>query len=340
MGSARAVQMHNSDDGYGFRWQRRFSPDSADAYVFATILVVVASLVRWGFGLISQDIFVFAAFYPAVLFSTYVGGLRVGIFAAVLGAITAWFAFIPHPVSSGHEIKVLAYVLACGLIIWGAELCRRLQKRVVDEEKFRKLAVEELAHRLKNKVATIQSIISFQLRDEPEVRDAILRRLTALAATDDLVMAAQGEGANIGAILAAELKPYEASRIAIAGPDCVLSPKLALTMALLIHELATNAAKYGALSSATGTLSIAWTLTGARLNLEWRENGGPPVTMPDHRGFGSRLFLRALDQFNGKVDADFAPSGLVCKLSVDLPGRAPGIVPEVAPKPTTVLAAD
>jgi two-component sensor histidine kinase len=332
--------MHNPDEGYRFRWQKRLLPGSADAYALATFLIVIASLVRWGFGFISQDIFVFAAFYPAVLFSTYVGGLRVGIFAAVLGAITAWFAFIPHPISSGHEIKVLAYVLACGLIIWGAELCRRLQKRIGDEEKFRKLAVEELAHRLKNKVATIQSIISFQLRDEPEVRDAILRRLTALAATDDLVLAAQGAGAHIGDIFAAELKPYEVSRIAMSGPDCLLSPKLALTMALLIHELATNAAKYGALSSAAGTLTIGWTLSGARLNLEWRESGGPPVTAPDHRGFGSRLFLRALDQFNGKVDADFAATGLVCKLSVDLPGRAPGIVPDAAPKVTEVLAAD
>jgi two-component sensor histidine kinase len=332
--------MHGFEDFRNVNWHRRFSPGSADTYAFATFLVVAASLVRWGFGLISQEIFVFAAFYPAVLFSTYIGGLRVGIYAAILGMITAWLAFIPHPISAGNVIKVLAYVSACALIIWGAELCRRLRKRVEDEEKFRKLAIEELAHRLKNKVATVQSIISFQLRDEPQVRDAILRRLTALAATDDLVIAAQGAGAQLRDILAAELKPYEVSRMAMAGPDCLLSPKLALTMALLIHELATNAAKYGALSSATGALTIGWTLAGTRLNLEWREIGGPPVVRPDHRGFGSRLFLRALDQFNGKVEADFAPTGLVCKLGVDLPGRAPGIVPEPAAKIPQVLAAD
>ena len=82
-------------------------------------------------------------------------------------------------------------------------------KRLEDEEKFRKLAVEELAHRLKNKLATIQSIISFQLREEPQVRDAILRRLSALSATDDLIMAAQGQGARLRDILSAELAPYD-----------------------------------------------------------------------------------------------------------------------------------
>jgi two-component sensor histidine kinase len=332
--------MHAFEHFRRMNWQQQLSPGSAEAYAAATVFVMTASLIRWGLGFISPDIFIFAAFYPAVLFATYLGGARVGIFSAVLGAITAWLAFIPRPITAGVEIKLLAYVLACALIIWGAELCRRLRKRVEDEEKFRKLAVEELAHRLKNKVATIQSIISFQLRDEPEVRDAILRRLTALAATDDLVIAAQGEGAQLRDILAAELKPYEVSRIATAGPDCLLSPKLALTMALLVHELATNASKYGALSSATGTLTIGWTLADTRLSFEWCESGGPPVVAPDHRGFGSRLFLRALDQFDGKVDANFAPSGLVCKLSVDLPGRAPGIVPEAVAKIPQVLAAD
>ena len=107
------------------------------------------------------------------------------------------------------------------------------------------------------------------------------------------------------------------------GPDCLLSPRLALTMALLVHELATNAAKYGALSSSAGKLAIDWTLSDTRLKLDWRESGGPPVSPPTHRGFGTRLFLRALEQFSGKVEATFAPSGLVCKLSVVLPRDKP-----------------
>ena len=86
------------------------------------------------------------------------------------------------------------------------------------------------------------------------------------------------------------------------GPAVLLPPKLALMMALVVHELATNAAKYGALSSSAGNLSIQWSLADARLDLEWRESGGPAVAAPVHRGFGTRLFSRALEQFGGAVD--------------------------------------
>ena len=105
--------------------------------------------------------------------------------------------------------SLLIYLFASLLIVWAADHYRRLTKRLEDEEKFRKLAVEELAHRLKNKIATIQSIISFKLRDNPQARDAIIGCLTALSGTDDLILATQGQGARLRDILSAELGPYE-----------------------------------------------------------------------------------------------------------------------------------
>lgn len=326
-------------------WQRYLSPGSAGAYAFAMLLVVIASLVRWGVGLLGQEVFIFAAYYPVVLFATYVGGSTVGAFSALLSAAIAWWAFIPPyfsytPLTTGLETKLGAFLFASALIIWGADHYRKLRKRLEDEESFRKLAVEELAHRLKNKLATIQSIISFQLRDEPLVRDAILRRLSALAATDDLIMAAQGHGARIRDILSTEFAPYDAARISMEGPDCRLSPKLALTMSLLIHELATNAAKYGALSNSAGKLSLDWSLSDGRLNLEWREIGGPTVDPPKHRGFGTRLFLRALDQFGGNVEATFASTGLVCKMTFQIPGSTQTVVPEIIGNGAKVFVAD
>jgi two-component sensor histidine kinase len=232
------------------------------------------------------------------------------------------------------------YFSACLLIVWGADHYRNITKRLEDEEKFRKLAVDELAHRLKNKLATIQSIISFQLRDDPQIRDAILSRLIALSATDDLIMATQGQGAGLRGILSAELRPYGGSRVSMEGPDVLLPPKLALMMALLVHELATNAAKYGALSSSVGNLSIQWSLADARLDLEWRESGGPAVSAPIHRGFGTRLFSRALEQFGGAVDATFATTGLICKLSFVLQESSPTLAPELTGAQPKVLAAD
>lgn len=326
--------MRVSGTQHSLTWRARPAPGSAGAYAFATFLIVIAGLTRWGLSFISEDIFLFAAFYPAILFATYIGGPGVGVFAAGLGAAIAWGAFMPHPVGAGVQIKLLAYSASATLIIWGADHYRRVRKRLEDEENFRKLAVEELAHRLKNKLATIQSIISFQLRDEPQVRDGILRRLSALAATDDLIMAAQGKGARIGDIITAELRPYDVGRISIEGPDILLAPKLALTMALLFHELATNATKYGALSQSAGRISVRWSCSDARLNLEWRESEGPAVSAPRHRGFGTRLFLRALAQFGGKVDAAFASTGLICKLNVPLSDGAPTGVLAVAAAPT------
>jgi two-component sensor histidine kinase len=312
-------------------------PGSAEAYACATLLVALASLLRWGLGFVTEDLQAFTTFYPAVLFASLWGGARVGIFAALLGGIISWWAFLPPysvlwPPSRGDEINLLTFFVASVLIVWATDHYRRLTKRLQDEENLRELAVDELAHRLKNKVATIQAIVSLRLREHSQLRDEIADTLTALTSTDELITKTQGQGARINDILSTELAPYDLSRVSAEGPYCLLSPKLALTMALLVHELATNAAKYGALSSSAGKLSINWSLSGTRLNLEWHESGGPPVNPPSHSGFGTRLFLRALDQFRGKVDATFASTGFACKLSVDLPETAPSSVPDATGK--------
>jgi two-component sensor histidine kinase len=304
----------------------RISPGSAKAYLAATMLIVLAAAVRWGLGFLGTPFLPFTTFFPAVLFATYIGGLRVGIFAAILGGLIGWGAFMLRHweyfyLTRGRELELLTYALACALLIWGAESYRRLASRLQDEEILRKLAVEELAHRLKNKIATIQSIISQQLRDLPERRNDLVGRLVALSATDDLIMASQGQGALIRDILSTELRAYDLSRIEMAGPDIFLEPKLATTMALLVHELTTNAAKHGALACATGKLSILWSLATDVLEVEWREIGGPPVVSPDHRGFGSKLLSSALQQFGGSIDTFFENTGLICRMRVGLPAK-------------------
>jgi len=325
------------------RW-RHISPGSAEAYILAIIFVAIAALTRWGLGFLTQEMQAFTTFYPAVLFAALLGGAGPAIAAAILGGVISWWKFLPPstsllPLSTADQINLLSYFISSAVIVWATDHYRRLVKRLRDEEGFRKLAVDELAHRLKNKVATIQAIIGFRLREQHEMKDEIIGSLNALMAADDLIMASQGEGANLRDIFAAEFAPYDVSRISMAGPDCLLSPKIALTMALLVHELATNAAKYGALSNADGKVSIAWSLAGDKLSVTWYEVGGPPVAPPTHAGFGTRLFKRALGQFDGKVDADFAPTGLVCRLSVTLPGDAPNIVPD-APGKRIDYAAD
>jgi two-component sensor histidine kinase len=220
------------------------------------------------------------------------------------------------------------YAVASLIIIWGAEHYRSLAKRFEEEEELRKLAVGELAHRLKNKIATIQSVISSKLRDDPQTRDAILSLLNSLSATDDLIMATQGNGANIRDILNAEVGPYDISRISMQGPHVLLPPKLAMTMALIVHELATNSAKYGALAGPVGKLAICWSASDGRMSVDWRESDGPVVAPLTHRGFGTRLLSRALSQFGGTIKSKFEPTGLICEMSLMLP-QGPDPLPSV-----------
>jgi hypothetical protein len=219
---------------------------SARAYAFATLCVAVAAAVRWVAGLWFEGIVPFATFFPAVLLAALIGGIGPGILAAIAGGTIGWWAFMAppmvfFPLKPGQIVSLVAYLITCLILVWAAEHYRRLTKRLEDEQKFRELAVEELAHRLKNKVATIQSIVSLRLREDPRARDEIVNCLGSLRATDDLIIAAQGKGTRIGDILSAELRPYDVARISVEGPEILLSPKLALTMALLFHELATNA---------------------------------------------------------------------------------------------------
>jgi PAS domain S-box-containing protein len=230
------------------------------------------------------------------------------------------FAKVTRDVTEQHQAQDLLEQKNRELEIFAATL--------QGEERLRKLAVEELGHRLKNKIAMIQSIINYELRESPELRNEITHRLVALSRTDDLIMAMQGQGARLSDILSTELGPYGLSRITLRGPEFPLPPRLAWVMALIMHELATNAAKYGALSTAEGKLTIRWALKDRTLKLEWRESGGPLIVSPTRRGFGLRLLSHGLDQFAGAVETNFGKTGLKCTMEATIPEGAPIIIPE------------
>ena len=201
--------MRRLDNGYRAIW-RDIVPGSPRAYALATLCVAVASVAHIGLDLIANDSQVFTTFYPAIVLATLLGGINVGVFATLLSGAIAWLVFMaPHyaPLSRtfGQVASLSIYLFASAIIVWAAEHYRELTKRLQDEEHFRRLAVGELAHRLKNKIATIQSVIAFQLRDNPQIKDAIISRLGALSVTDDLIISAQGQGAHLRDILSANL---------------------------------------------------------------------------------------------------------------------------------------
>jgi PAS domain S-box-containing protein len=199
-----------------------------------------------------------------------------------------------------------------------------------DRERLR-LMVNELNHRVKNTLATIQAIAAMTLRGEEDaetVRNNLTARILALSKAHDVLTDTQWSGAELSEIAALAAIPYGATkdggRISTQGPPVQLPPKTAIAVALAFHELATNAAKYGALSAETGRVSLAWSLAYGRgstlLRIVWRETGGPPVTPPKRTGFGTRLIKRGLAaDLNGSVQIEYPPEGVVCVITAQLP---------------------
>lgn len=185
------------------------------------------------------------------------------------------------------------------------------------------LLINELNHRVKNTLAIVQglAIQSFRDGNDPGAsQDAFQARLAALAGAHDLLVREQWEGATLDRLRASATRAYE-DRLDADGPPVRLPPKAAVSLALAFHELATNAAKYGALSVAEGQVSVAWWWTDSgRLTIEWRERGGPPVEAPRRRGFGLRMIERALAvDLRGTARIDFAADGVSCTIDAAVP---------------------
>jgi two-component sensor histidine kinase len=301
---------------------------SLRAFAFALFCVAVALGVRLIFWLFRPDLVVFATYYPAVLAATLIGGWQAGILAQVVGGFVAWLYFDPslRPPTQSLDEQIVAfslYGLSTGFIVWAAERYRHVLRRLDEEQHYRRLVVDELRHRLRNKLAVVQAVLGHELRAHEDVRVKITERLKALARTDELLLRQDHEVVDLHEILRVELSLYGNACVSLKGEPVGLPPKLAAALTLVFHELATNAAKYGALKLPEGRVSIAWQLESSSLRLEWRESGGPPVAPPTRSGFGTGLFRRALDPFHGRIDTRFEPAGLRCEIQLEVPRASP-----------------
>lgn len=238
---------------------------------------------------------------------------------------TRWFAVTISPVAdSPPEAPRFATV--------SVEISER--KRA---EARQQLLINELHHRVKNLLAIVQSLAQQSFRGDqasPSARQAFESRLSAVAAAHDLLVRRDWEAASLLRLVSESAGPgcgADRARIDIDGPDIDLPSKTAVSLALALHELCTNAVKYGALSNASGRIAVRWSVEDGdpqRLRMTWTESGGPPVAVPSIRGFGSRLIERALAaELGGPVVMDFRPEGLVCTVDAPLPridGKAAG----------------
>jgi PAS domain S-box-containing protein len=186
------------------------------------------------------------------------------------------------------------------------------------------LLAREVDHRARNALAVIQSIIRLtRAKSVDDYVQAVEGRIRALARAHTLLSDSRWRGAHLGTLVAEELAPYRTGdKIEIKGPDISLLPGTAQGIALALHELATNAAKHGALSSMKGHVSLTWQIQNDTLTLHWKEDGGPRIKGPSERSFGLKVIRASIEQqLGGKTDFDWNPKGLRCELSIPFTER-------------------
>jgi two-component sensor histidine kinase len=338
-------------------WRGGLQPGSLASLVFAVICVGAATLVRSALGELDIHSAIhgafgssanaaagnaFSSYYSATLVAALVGGVPAGILAAMSGALAGFWLFVPpdwtsHVFDWDQMVSALLFAVSSAVIIWAAKSYRDLLARLREEQDRRQLLNHELAHRIKNMLAIVQAVAGQTLRDQPTTLDKLNNRIAALAATNDLLIKSEWGGAFLKEILAGEFAPYDPARFALDGEDFECPSEVATVLALIFHELTTNAAKYGALSAPGGRVTLSWTRRHERLAFDWTESGGPAPAAARREGFGTTLLRKGLRQFDGVVEISFAPGGLRCSLSLVLPRPRQeatiDVVPDRPPSP-------
>lgn len=312
-------------------WQGISEPPLALRFALVVVCLTASTAFRFGISLLRPDV-PYSPYLPAVFVAAAVGGTRAGIATAVGGAALGLildFGEAPHRLAAAAIVAV--YLVIAALVIWGVRHYRSLVRhhreltdRLIGEERYRVLVVEELQHRLKNKLATMHAVIRQALYEHPVAWARIDSRIRALSATDDLIARTDGRGCDIIDLLRSELGPYGHVRFTLNGDPLFLPAKLAVSLALMFHELATNAAKYGAFSTPHGVLQVSWAVSDDILSIVWDESGGPRIAGPGEPGFGTQLLNVGLRAFDGKAEIAYLATGLHCMMQCRIPKNGNG----------------
>ncbi len=285
----------------------------AAAIALCVVCVALAALARWLLGLLGPTL-PFATFFPAVLICSLFGGLSAGLLSIALSIVTVWWAFtdppftfaVPDPV---HTANFAMFGLSSLLVVVLALVHRQLLFAVEAKERERQLLVGEIEHRSKNILAVVGSLIHQTVKDK-DVADTLISRMCAVADTQGLLDETRTETASLRALFVAGVeRPHGAQRIELNGPDVQLSARQARALRLVIHELATNALKYGALSEPQGKITVIWRCEGGQVRIDWNERDGPKVTAPAKYNFGSRLIRATLKQIDAELEPAFPETG-------------------------------
>jgi two-component sensor histidine kinase len=264
----------------------------------------------------------YPTYYPVTLICTLFLGWKAGAVVVLLSAVVAGYLFVPPQfriLFDGQLVAgTLTFIVADGLIVLAAGLLRSTLVRLQIANQLEARLNAELQHRMKNTLAIVQAKIhqtGVRYSDIKEFQRSLYGRITALSNAHDLLSSGRWEICKLPALCERALEPFRGNhKIALNGPPCELDAECCVPLVLALHELATNAFKYGALSAEDGTVQLSWSLAGDTVLLRWIERGGPTVTEPTRRGLGSRLVAsqKGLDA----VTIKFKPEGVECVISV------------------------
>lgn len=274
----------------------------------------------------------FAAFILAVLVASVFGGVMSGVAAAALLIVGGVSLLEPQTADLIARRRLLVgvafFIASSGFTIWVVSLLRAALAREMSAREGERLLKLELHHRVKNTLAVVQSLAHQTFRDSERVevaRDRFDARLAALAGAHDLLVEQAWRPVTLEALAAqavAAFRPSDPDRLVLEGPSTPIPPEVAVALILCLHELATNAVKHGALAGETGRVRLTWAVDRMglrpRLELEWRETGGPRPA-PGREGFGTRLLTRALSAQPGAgAQLSFPPEGALWRAGFEV----------------------
>jgi two-component sensor histidine kinase len=297
----------------------RTRPYSSHALIIAMICLGAATALRFAGNWANSD-FLFATYFPAILAAGLLAGIPAAIGVTVASAFIVHLFFVPSYLLSasqryGEFIDFFMYLVSATLTISFAHYCRVVLKRLHKRNVANEILARELQHRSKNACAVIDVILRKSLADDPERASKVFGRIKAMMYASDLLTAAQPQLLTLKQLFLQAIAPYGEDRLEAFGPEIAIAPESARHLILIIHELVTNAAKYGALSRLGGRIFVDWQENGKTIILNWKESGGPRIVCAKREGFGSQLITACIKALSGTIEQKFAPDGFACSIT-------------------------
>jgi two-component sensor histidine kinase len=299
----------------------RVPPYSTTSVAIGIVALAAGSVLRligWG-----QSDLMFVAYLPAILATGLLAGIPAAVGVTLVSTLIIWFVFTPPHLQwatlpQGMLLGFAMYLIAAVFTIYFAHCCRIVLRRLNERNRTNELLTRELQHRNRNIFTIIEVIVQKTLSADPENANKIFGRIRSVMYANDRLTGEKPQLLTLKSLLLQAFEPYGADRIVADGPDVIIAPDTARNLILLINELVTNAAKYGALSNGAGRVFVRWRHDGGRVTLSWKEVGGPNVTATNKQGFGSQLIAVCAKALSGTMQSKFSVRGFACSLTFPL----------------------